>query len=249
MKPIPGTLQQGGAGFQTTHWTLVLRARQTQSEISAQKALSNFCEAYWPPLYAFVRRRGHASPEAQDLVQGFFVKLLEQNILSRADREKGKLRTFLLGSMQNFLCNEYDRTRRLKRGGGHRIVSIDEQLTEAEASMIDSAHLSDSRCYDLAWASNIVKRAWQDLENAFEAERKAESLEVLRPFVDGSGGTSTNQEEVARKLGVPIATLRTWLSRLRQRYREALRKEVARTVSDPADIDQELHYLYQVLTP
>jgi DNA-directed RNA polymerase specialized sigma24 family protein len=248
MKPIPGTLQEGGAGFQTTHWTLVLRARQTQSEISAQKALSNFCEAYWPPLYAFLRHRGHASPEAQDLVQGFFAHLLEQNTLSRADQEKGRLRTFLLGSLQNFLCNEYDRSRTLKRGGGHRIVSIDEHLPEAEASMMDTAHLSDSRGYDLMWASNIVKRAWQHLQNAFEAEGKAESLKVLKPFVTGSGRTPPNQEEAAQKLGVPIATLRTWLWRLRQRYREALRMEVASTVSDPADVDQELHYLHQILT-
>src|SRR5256886_17251488 len=93
MKPIPGTLQEGGAGFQTTHWTLVLRARETQSETSAQKALSNFCEDYWPPLYAFLRHRGHASPEAQDLVQGFFAHLLEQNTLSRADQKKGRLRS------------------------------------------------------------------------------------------------------------------------------------------------------------
>src|SRR5436190_24196570 len=105
-----------------------MRARQTQSEISAQKALSNFCEAYWPPLYSFVRRRGHASPEAQDLVQGFFAHLLEQNTLSRADQEKGALRTFLLGSLHNFLCNEYDRAHRVKRGCGHRIVSIDVHL-------------------------------------------------------------------------------------------------------------------------
>jgi RNA polymerase sigma-70 factor (ECF subfamily) len=127
-------------------------------------------------------------------------------------------------------------------------VSIDEHLLEAEASMMDTAHLSDSGAYDLAWASNIVKRAWQHLEAAFEAEGKAESLEVLRPFVDGSGGTPPNQEEAAEKLGVPVATLRTWLWRLRQRYREALRMEVASTVSDPGDIDQELHYLYQTLT-
>jgi RNA polymerase sigma-70 factor (ECF subfamily) len=136
----------------------------------------------------------------------------------------------------------------LKRGGGKQIVSIDEHLPEAEASMMDTAHLSDSRGYDLIWASNIVKRAWQHLQNEFEAEGKAESLEVLRPFVAGGGRTPPNQEEAAKKLGVPIATLRTWLSRLRQRYREALRMEVARTVSDPADIDQELHYLYQILT-
>jgi RNA polymerase sigma-70 factor (ECF subfamily) len=248
LKPIPGTLQEGGAGFQTTHWTLVLRARQTQSEISAQKALSNFCEAYWPPLYAFLRHRGHASPEAQDLVQGFFAHLLEKNTLSRADQEKGRLRTFLLGSIQNFLYNEYDRTHRLKRGGGHQIISIDEHLPEAEAAMMDTAHLSDSRSYDLAWASTIMKRAWQHLEDAFEAEGKAEWLEVLRPFVAGGGKTPLSQQEAAKKLGVPIPTLRTWLSRLRRRYRETLRTEVASTVSDPAEVDQELHYLHQVLT-
>src|SRR5207244_2248800 len=135
MKAIPGTLQEGGAGFQTTHWTLVLRARQTQSEISGQKALSNFCEAYWPPLYAFLRHRGHASPEAQDLVQGFFAHLLEQNTLSRADQKKGRLRTFLLGSLQNFLYNEYDRAHRPERAGGRRTVSRDETLPRAAASI------------------------------------------------------------------------------------------------------------------
>jgi len=248
MKSIPGTLQEGGAGFQSTHWTLVLHARQSDPTETARKALSDFCEAYWPPLYTFLRLRGHASPEAQDLVQGFFVHLLEQNTLSRADKEKGRLRTFLLGSLQNFLYNEYDRSRRLKRGGGHRIVSIDEHLPEAEASMMETAHLSDSRGYDLMWASNIVKRAWQHLQDAFEAEGKAESFKVLKPFVDGSESEALNQEQAAKKLGVPIATLRTWLWRLRQRYREALRLEVASTVSDPADVDQELQYLYQILT-
>src|SRR5437762_9736247 len=248
MKPIPGTLQEGGAAFQSTHWTLVLRARQSDRTETAREALSDFCEAYWPPLYTFLRLRGHASPEAQDLVHGFFAHLLEQDTLSRADQEKGRLRTFLLGSLQNFLCNEYDRAHALKRGGGKQIVSIDEHLPEAEAAMMDTAHLSDSRSYDLAWASTIMKRAWQQLQNAFETEGKAEWLEVLRPFVAGGGKTPLSQEEAAVKLGVPIATLRTWLSRLRQRYREALRMEVANTVSDPAEVDQELHYLYQVLT-
>src|SRR5262249_45100515 len=144
--------------------------------------------------------RGHASPEAQDLVQGFFAHVLEQNTLSRADQEKGRLRTFLLGSLQNFLYNEYDRARTLKRGGGYQIVSMDEHLPEAEASMMDTAHLSDSGCYDLVWASNIMKRAWQHLENAFEAEGKAEQFEVLRPFVSGGGRTLPNQEEAAARL-------------------------------------------------
>jgi RNA polymerase sigma-70 factor (ECF subfamily) len=143
--------------------------------------------------------------------------------------------------------DEHDRSQTKKRGGGHQIVSIDEHLLEAEASMMDTAHLSDSGCYDLVWASNIMKRAWQHLESAFEAEGKAEQFDVLRPFVSGGERTPPNQEEAAQKLGVPIATLRTWLLRVRKRYREALRMEVGSTVSDPADVDQELQYLYQIL--
>src|SRR5437667_12583152 len=208
MKPIPGTLQEGGAAFQSTHWTLVLRARKSDPTETGREALSDFCEAYWPPLYTFLRLRGHASPEAQDLVQGFFAYLLEQNTLSRADQEKGRLRTFLLGSLQNFLFNEYDRVRALKRGGGRQIVSIEEYLPEAEAAMLATSHLSDARCYDLVWASNIVSRAWRNLQTAFVSEGKAEWLEELRPFVAGGSVTAPNQEEAAARVGVPIATLR-----------------------------------------
>lgn len=225
----------------------MLRARETDSTESARQALAGFCEAYWPPLYSFLRHRGHSSADAQDLVQGFFAHLLEQNTLIRADQQKGRLRTFLLGSLQNFLFNEYDRARAVKRGGGRQVVSIEEHLPEAEAAMLATAHLSDAGCYDLVWASNIVTRAWQNLENAFMAEGKAEWLEELRPFVAGGSVTPPNQEEAAARLGVPIATLRTWLSRLRQRYRESLRMEVASTVSDPADVDQELQHLYRIL--
>jgi RNA polymerase sigma-70 factor (ECF subfamily) len=224
-----------------------LRARNEDATETSQKALSGFCEAYWPPLYSFLRHRGHSSADAQDLVQGFFAHLLEQNTLTRADQQKGRLRTFLLGSLQNFLFNEYDRARALKRGGGRQIVSIEEHLPEAEAAMMATAHLSDAGCYDLVWASTIVSRAWDNLQNAFVEEGKAEWLEELRPFVAGGSVVPVNQEEAARRLGVPIATLRTWLSRLRQRYRESLRTEVASTVSDPADVDAELQHLYQIL--
>jgi len=227
---------------------VVLRARDTESEESARQALSGFCEAYWPPLYSFLRHRGHPSADAQDLVQGFFAHLLEQHTLTRADQQKGRLRTFLLTSLQNFLFNEYDRVRALKRGGGRQIVSIEEYLPEAEAAMLATSHLSDAGCYDLVWASNVVTRAWQRLQNEFVAEGKAESLEELRPFVAGGSVTPPNQDEAAARLGVPIATLRTWLSRLRQRFRESLRAEVASTVSDSADVDGELRHLYQILT-
>ncbi len=225
-----------------------MRAREEDSAESARQALAGFCEAYWPPLYSFLRHRGHPSADAQDLVQGFFAHLLEQHTLTRADRQKGRLRTFLLTSLRNFLFNEYDRVRALKRGGGRQIVSIEEHLPEAEAAMLATSHLSDAGCYDLVWASNIVTRAWQRLQNEFVAEGKAESLEELRPFVAGGSITPPNQEEAAARLGVPIATLRTWLSRLRQRFRESLRAEVASTVSDSADVDGELRHLYQILT-
>jgi len=225
-----------------------LRAREEDSAESARQALAGFCEAYWPPLYSFLRHRGYPSADAQDLVQGFFAHLLEQHTLTRADQRKGRLRTFLLTSLRNFLFNEYDRVRALKRGGGRQIVSIEEHLPEAEAAMLATSHLSDAGCYDLVWASNIVTRAWQRLQNEFVAEGKAESLEELRPFVAGGSITPPNQEEAAARLGVPIATLRTWLSRLRQRFRESLRAEVASTVSDSADVDGELRHLYQILT-
>ena len=225
----------------------MLRARDEEATESSRQALSGFCEAYWPPLYSFLRHRGHSSADAQDLVQGFFAHLLEQNTLTRADQEKGRLRTFLLGSLQNFLYNEYDRQRALKRGGDRRVVSIEEHLPEAEAAMMATAHLSDAGCYDLVWASTIVRRAWDNLQTAFVTEGKAEWLEELRPFVAGGSATPPNQEQAAARLGVPIATLRTWLSRLRQRYRESLRTEVASTVSDPADVDGELQHLYQIL--
>ena len=123
-KPIPGTLQEGGAPFQTTHWTVVLRAAKADSDES-RKALAILSGAYWPPLYTFVRRRGYSAADAQDIVQGFFLHLLEQNTLSRADQEKGRLRTFLLGSLQNFLLQQRERMHAIKRGGNQQLVSFD----------------------------------------------------------------------------------------------------------------------------
>jgi RNA polymerase sigma-70 factor (ECF subfamily) len=247
MRTVPGTLQEGGASFQTTHWTVVLQAGKSDGPESSQRAVAEFCESYWPPLYAFLRHRRYSSADAQDLVQGFFAHVLAQNALSRADRDRGRLRTFLLGALQNFLINEHDRARALKRGGGREIVSFDEHLQEAEASLSATAHLDDVICYDLTWATNVVARAWQRLRDAFASEGKVQLLEELKPFLSGGSAAIPNQEEVAARLEVPIATLRTWIARLRQRFREALRAEVASTVSDPDEVDGELQYLYRIL--
>jgi RNA polymerase sigma-70 factor (ECF subfamily) len=248
VKGVPGTLQDGGAPFPTTHWSVVLLAAESQSREDAQRALTDFCQTYWPPLYAFLRRRGYSQSDAQDLTQGFFAHMLERDTLSRASREKGRLRTFLLGSLQHFLANEHDHANRLKRGGGLRIVSMDEHLAEAEAIMSVAPHGDERNVYDQNWAITLMSQTWEHLDRAFTAEGKGRLLEELKPFVVGGTATPPSQEQAAARLNVPISTLRTSLQRLRQRYRKLLRTEVARTVSNPAEIDEEMRYLHRLLT-
>lgn len=247
MRAVPGTLQEGGAAFHTTHWTVVLLASQRESPTAAQQALTRFCQDYWPPLYAFLRRRGHSSSDAQDLTQGFFASLLKQDTLSRANREKGRLRTFLLGSLQHFLADEHDRAQAFKRGGGKQIVSMEDHLAQAESALLTATRVEPAICYDQLWAATLVSRAWDQLSNSYATEGKAQLLEQLKPFVVGGSAKPPDQSEVATRLGIPVATVRTSLLRLRQRYREALRLEVARTVSETSEIDEELHYLFRLL--
>ena len=180
-------------------------------------------------------------------MQAFFVYLFQKNVLSRADRERGRLRTFLLTSLQHFLINEHDREKAIKRGGDRIILSLDELVFEAEAAMSATTHLGDISCYDFTWATNIVAHSWQRLTEELAAEGKSHWLDELRPFIAGGTAAPPNQEIVAARMEVPVATLRTWISRLRQRYRDALRTEVAGTVSNPADIEDELKYLYRIL--
>ena len=181
------------------------------------------------------------------MIQGFFAHLLERDTLSRVDRQKGRLRTFLLGSLQHYLANEHDRTQTLKRGGGRQIVSMNDHLAEAEAAMLATSPSDESGFYDQAWATALLSRAWERLRDEFASEGKARWLEALEPFVVGGSATLPSQEQAAARLDIPISTLRTHLQRLRQRYRDALRSEVARTVPDPTEIDDELRYLYRLL--
>ena len=247
VKPLPGTLQEGGAAFASTHWTVVLLAAQSQTPEAAHAALTSFCQTYWPPLYTFLRRRGHASADAQDLVQAFFAHLFEQKTLARASQEKGRLRTFLLGSLQHFLANEYDRAQTLKRGGGKQIVSMDDRLFAAEAAIVASGDLDETSRYDKHWAAALISQTWERLHATMVLEGKKELIEELRPFVVGGTAALPSQDEAADRLRLPISTFRNSLLRLRKRYREALREEVARTVADDAEIDDEMHYLFRVL--
>ncbi len=247
VKAIPGTLGAGGSPFQPTHWSVVLLAAQSQSLEAARSALANFCQLYWPPLYAFVRRRGYPSADAQDCVQAFFAHLLEANTLSRACREKGHLRTFLLGSLQHFMANEYHRANTLKRGGGNQIVSMDDCLVETEAAVSTNTEADETARYDQDWAAALTRRAWSRLRETYVEEGKGALFEEWKAFVSTGSAPPPDQEEVAARLGMPVATLRTHLHRFRLRYRECLRAEVALTVASPGQIDDEMRYLYRIL--
>ena len=225
----------------------MLVAGQSQSS-EATEALANFCENYWPPLYAFLRRRGYPCSDAQDLTQGFFVHLLEQNILSRLNPERGRLRAFLLRSLQNFLANEYNRTRTVKRGGKSEVIPLHEHLAEAEAAFAATTRFDETACYDHVWVATLVGRAWEQLQKDYRAAGRAQMLEELEPFLLGGTAPLPRPEEVAARLNMPHTTLRTSLLTLRRRYRELLRTEVSRTVADPAQVDEEMRYLYHLLT-
>ncbi len=221
---------------------------------SGRAALVELCRDYWPPLYSFVRRRGHSPHDAQDLVQGFFVFLLETRGYARTDPDKGKFRSFLLASIKHYLSDVWDRERRLKRGGGQHVLCLDEELDAAEAhharhhAATSGLALGEEGQFERRWAAELVARALAHLEGEFPAgSTKARVFGVLKPYLTGGSGLP-GQEAAAAQLGVPVETLRSYLSRLRARYRELLRAEVARTVAREEDVDDELRHLCHVLT-
>lgn len=259
MKPVPGTLAEGAAGFLSTQWGIVLRSLESQADdgpAPAREALAQLCESYWPPLYSFVRRRGYSSADAQDLVQSFFVYLLARKVHARADPAKGKFRTFLLAALKHFLADAWDREQALKRGSGQRLVPLDERLLEIEATALAASTGGDHPAgmpgedwlFEQRWAIAVVGRGMEHLRVSFVAENKAWLLDELSPFISGAG-PAPDQEQTAARLGIPPATLRSHLRRLRGRYREALRAEIAATISSsrPEDIDEELRHLGRVL--
>ena len=247
VKAVPGTLREGGAPFATTHWSVV--AACAFDDETAQEGLAQLCRDYWPPLYTFVRRRGYRPADAQDLVQGFFAHLIQSKAYAQTDRNKGKFRSFLLASLKHYLSDVWDRERALKRGGTYEFVLLDEELETVESLWTRepaTTTLDDDEHYERRWAAVLVARALDRLGAEFTGP-KAGLFRELKPFL--SGGTSLpRQEEIATRLGKPIATLRRDLSRLRARYRERLREEVARTIAATDDVDEELHHLCSVLT-
>ena len=197
-----------------------------------------------------MRRRGYSPADAQDLVQGFFAFLLETRAYARTDRNKGKFRTFLLASLKHYMADAWDRERALKRGGDQSFVSLDEQMEVVEKMYVNeeaATTLSEEQAYEQRWATALVARALARVGEEFANGQKIQLFNGLKPFLTGGVGLPS-QTEVAAKLAMPIETLRSHLSRLRARYRELLREEVARTIAVADDVDEELRHLCSILT-
>jgi len=212
----------------------------------AEEALEKLCGAYWYPLYAFVRRQGNSPEDAEDLTQQFFFRLLEKDYLSRADRERGKFRTFLLSSMKNFLVNEWKRTGRLKRGGGYSFASFELEIAEGRYAVEPIAETDAENGYEKQWAAALIEQVFVMLRREYKALQKEPLLEELKPFVWGEE-SSASYADIACKLKITEGTVKVTVHRLRQRFRELLRAEVAQTVSGPEDVDDELRHLISVL--
>jgi RNA polymerase sigma factor (sigma-70 family) len=235
-----------GAGtFATTHWSVVLLAGQEDSSSNAQEALEKLCRAYWYPLYVFVRRQGNSPEDAQDLTQEFFSRLLEKNYIAKADRTRGKFRTFLLQSLKNFLVNEWKRAGRLKRGGGMEFLSIDADEAENRYAAEALDDTNPDAGYETRWAVTLIEQVLTVLRQEFSAGDKARLFEELKGFIWGNQ-SGASYAEIAARSNLSEGAVKMAVHRLRERFRELLRAEVAQTVARPEDIDDELRHLISV---
>jgi len=229
--------------FATTHWTVVLAAGRRRTP-QADVALEELCRMYWFPLYAYVRRCGHSKEDAEDITQAFFARFLEKNYLEGLRSEKGKFRAFLLAALKHFLANESDRAHRQKRGGGLTSLSLDWQDADTRYQLDPADQLSPDKLYDRAWAVALLERVIVRLRDESVAEGKAEQFEQLKPFLM-IGKSAIPYPQAAAQLNLTEGAVRVAVHRLRKRYRELLRDEIAQTLSDPAHVDEEMRALFR----
>ncbi len=235
-----------GDVFATTRWTVVLAAGN-RSAPQAEVALEELCRTYWYPLYAYVRRHGHSREDAEDLTQAFFARLLEKNYLEGLSSDKGKFRAFLLVALKRFLANEWDRANRQKRGGGLTPLSLDWQDADQRYQINPIDTLSPDKLYDRAWAVTVLEQVITRLRDESAADGKAKLYERLKSFLM-LGKSDIPYAQAAAELKLTEGAVRVAVHRLRQRYRELLRQEVAQTLSDPAQVEEEMQALFRALT-
>ena len=236
--------------FVTTRWSLVLQAKDRPSS-DTQQALADLCRAYWYPIYALIRRKSRDSHEAQYLTQGFFARLLEKQFLDDVDPAKGCFRAFLLAAVNHFLANEWDKDRAIKRGGGLNIVSFDARSLDWDSGesrflMEPSHHLSAARLFERHWAIALLDRVLGRLRDEYVAADKPLQFEIMQPFLS-LDRDNANYADAAQKLDLSEASVRVAAHRFRKRYRELLRDEIAHTVANHNEIENEIRHLFEVL--
>ena len=230
--------------FVTTHWSLVLSARDKKSPQSAE-ALEKLCRAYWYPLYAYVRRTGQSKENAEDLTQAFFARLLERNAVAAVAPEKGRFRSFLLASLNHFLSDEWDKARAQKRGGG-KVISLDLQSAETRLGEIPVENFTPEKAFEHHWAITLLEQVYQRLGGEYRAEGKGTLFDALRTTLAGASDAAP-YAELAKQLGLSEGAVKVSVHRLRQRYRGLLRDTIADTVSGPDEVEDELRYLFRTL--
>jgi DNA-directed RNA polymerase specialized sigma24 family protein len=236
--------------FATTRWSLVLQAKDRLAP-DANEALADLCRAYWYPLYVLIRRRSRDGHEAQDLTQSFFARLLEKDFLGDVDPARGRFRAFLLAAVKHFLANEWDKDHAQKRGGGCRVVSLDARSFDWDSGesrylLEPVEYLTAERVFERQWALALLDRVLSRLRDEQIDADKLSAFEVLQPFLS-IDREAANYAQAAGQLGTTESAARVAAHRLRKRYRELLRDEIAHTVAGPEEIEDEIRYLFQAL--
>lgn len=230
--------------FKTTSWTVVLAAKDEQSSVS-RAALATLCETYWRPLYSYVRHRGHGVEDAQDLTQSFFARFLEDSYLKDVAPDRGRFRSFLLAALRHFLSKEWDKQRARKRGGGQSRLPFDFSDAESRYALGPSHGLAPDVLFDAEWARAVIESALEQMRAEFAAAGKGQTFEALECCLLG-GGSAVPYAELAPRLGLSEGAVKVAVHRMRKHFGALLRFEVAKTVDDPDEVDEELKYLIRV---
>jgi RNA polymerase sigma-70 factor (ECF subfamily) len=232
-----------GKRFETTRWSMIIRAGdEGESSKTRQDALEQICRTYWFPVYSYVRRRGYHREDAQDLTQEFFVHLVEKEFLDVADKERGRFRSFLLASLRHFLADEWDKTQAKKRGGGILHESLNIETAETLIAEATQRPLTPDQVFDLHWAKTTLANAFQRVETMHKEAGKERYFNALRPFLVGPTSGS-GYTEAANELGLSEGAVKVAVHRLRSKLRDALELEISETLTDDADLRDELKYL------
>jgi RNA polymerase sigma factor (sigma-70 family) len=235
----------GAQWFVTTHWSVVLAARNGDSP-GASEALNELCRAYWPPLYSYIRRQGHGVAEAQDLTQEFFARLLERDYLARLDQQRGKFRSFLLAFVKHFLSEQREKAGAQKRGGGQVLLSLDAGEGEEGYLAEPADELTPEQIFERRWVQTLLQRAFDRLAAEYATVDKSALFEALKNFQPRQPGSPTFAQ-IGARLGTTEAAVKSAMQRMRQRHREILRAEIAQTVTSAKQVEEEVRHMRRVM--